>query len=251
MDGRLVAELASRGVPVIRLRPFEPHDGLSVPGGHAVVYRGSVYGVREAAAHRRWRPGVFYEPSKFECRSYYPWLGRRLLNDRHVFLTLGELKRREAWAYDTFGVQDAVFVRPDGNDKSFTGFVLFRERFAGDLELNCPDDAVVIVSEPAGIDAEYRVFVGLGRVITGSRYKLGPKVDVAPELPDGAATLAAEVAALPGQPAEIYALDVCRTGDEWRVVEINSFNSSGLYAADLGKLIDAVHEIVERDGVAR
>ena len=42
------------------------------------------------------------------------------------------------------------------------------------------------------------------------------------------------------QPARAFVLDVADTLEGPKVIEVNNFNSAGLYACDVGKIVDAI-----------
>jgi hypothetical protein len=54
------------------------------------------------------------------------------------------------------------------------------------------------------------------------------------------------LAATPWRPDEVFMLDVCESGDGLRIVELNSFSCSGLYACDLPAVVAAVSEAATR-----
>lgn len=41
-------------------------------------------------------------------------------------------------------------------------------------------------------------------------------------------------------PLPAFVMDVCRCGGEWKIIEINTLNACGFYAADLDKLVAAI-----------
>lgn len=87
--------------------------------------------------------------------------------------------------------------------------------------------------------AEYRFFVFDGEVATGSRYKLGQRVEASTVVP---ASVLAYVKEQIGcwQPNRAFAIDIAETSDGLKIIELNSAHSAGFYAADLGRIVDAV-----------
>jgi hypothetical protein len=45
------------------------------------------------------------------------------------------------------------------------------------------------------------------------------------------------------QPLEAFVLDVCETQNGFRIVEINTINSAGFYAADIQNIVLALEEL--------
>ena len=93
--------------------------------------------------------------------------------------------------------------------------------------------------------AEYRFFVIDGEVVTGSQYKIGDQVQSSAAVPSDIYNYASEQAAR-WQPNRAFAIDIAQTPEGPKIIELNSANSAGFYACDIGKIVDAV----ERMGLA-
>jgi hypothetical protein len=135
---------------------------------------------------------------------------------------------------------ELVFVKPNEDSKILAGGV---RRFAEWLEIHqsmvaagrALDTAEVVVAKPREIDAEWRLFVVDGQVVTGSMYR--PSGD--PRLPPELIGFAERVIAH-WQPASVFVLDVARTERTWRIVECNCFNWSRFYVADVERIVRTV-----------
>lgn len=88
--------------------------------------------------------------------------------------------------------------------------------------------------------AEFRVFVVAGRVVTGSLYKLGDCVRCSSDVPPDVMRFEQDCVQQ-WAPNRAFAIDIAVTPQGLRVLGVNSANSGGFYAFDVGRLIDAVN----------
>lgn len=224
---------------LVRLMPFfhelekEP-TGLSSDG---IFVYGST-GLGHVAKARGWRPGYFDEGLDYELMlSRY---GRRTLNADAVCGPLEKLTP----------VWDRFFIRPTLDNKSFAGSVMTWQELedfragvakvadAPDVTLRLSDR--VVMAPLTQIDAEFRMFVIGGEVVTGSRYKVGDRLSVSDDVPEGVFQYAKECAEV-WRPNDAFTLDVAVTAEGLRVLELNSANSAGVYACDVGRIVQAVN----------
>ncbi len=136
-----------------------------------VVFHGRTTLILRAFEDPRWRHGVFFDPTCFQHRAYAAAYGHRLLNDDATIVSWEELLRepREPGRL--------VFLKPNDDLKRFTGSVISLSRCAAIYQTlrNAPhavDPATeVVLGVPREIDAEWRLFIVDGRVVTGSMYR--------------------------------------------------------------------------------
>ena len=103
---------------------------------------------------------------------------------------------------------------------------------------------MMVVAKPKVIDAEYRFFVSKGEVIAGSRYKLNGEHDEDPNYPIEAYNVAFEISKLEWSPAPVFVVDIGKIDNgEYKLLEINSFNCSGMYYCDLEKIVVKSNEV--------
>lgn len=238
---QVVRLLAERGVPCTRVKLIPIFNQLD---GHPPTLSGPVFvygstSLGNVAKAQRWSPGYFDENLDYELM--LAKYGDLALNAGAACSTLSEVTRRN----------DRFFLRPTLDAKSFAGTVMtwdelesFRRGVASIADV--PDATLrltdrVVVAPLMEIAAEYRFFVIARCVVTGSRYKLGNQVRSVPEVPGEVATFAQACVDV-WSPNDAFAIDVAVTGDGLKVIEVNSANSAGFYACDVGKLIDAVNE---------
>lgn len=206
-----------------------------------VICMGS-YSMRHAAKKMGWQPGVFdlMETGNFiECTKRW---GERMLNADSVIS-----KFKDANWHGT------RFIRPVDDSKHFAGTLMDDEAFTNwqykVCELGEQDgssltgETLIQVANPKRIYTEYRCWIVKGEIITTSLYKIGDRVvynNVDGGIGDIVREFANEMLEIGGLPAEAFCMDVCETAEGWRIVELNTLNSSGFYAADLMKLVDSL-----------
>jgi hypothetical protein len=194
---------------------------------------------------------TFCNLPQFACNYYYPRLSKYLFNKDHAFLPYGELIDKEEWVFDTFGVNDCVFMRPNSGFKEFTGQVYEKKYWRGMIELSNtqiqPED-LVVVSSPKSIDAEYRVIVGPNGIVTISGTHIGGKLEpraeeeccMIPYIEDFVNDLLEEI---DYQPDPFWVIDVASAGKYGlKILEVNSMSCSGFYKCDLSKIVGAIKD---------
>lgn len=128
-------------------------------------------------------------------------------------------------------IPDGWYARPMLNTKAFTGGLDHRD---------VPDGTPVWTAPPKALAAEARVFVVHGAPVAASTYQLNGehyrRVDGqhATDALCFAATVADRWLPLPH-----CVIDVALTDGEWKVIELNSINTSAWYAVDPGCVLDA------------
>lgn len=140
--------------------------------------------------------------------------------------------------------EDELFFFKPGDDSKF---IAGQVSTVSDIRKKCnqlinnqiPDadgNNPLLLSIPYGIEAEYRLFVVNGNIITGSKYY--PNQD--PEVPEAVIEYGKEVIKH-WNPEPLFVLDVVISNSNYFVMEIQNFHSAGHYMADKMKLIKAVH----------
>ncbi len=189
-----------------------------------------------------WIPTVWANSENFSCRTYLARWTRHVLQQDYVIIPFGEFASKAAELLERHGVNRSVFVRPDENLKHFEAKVILESEFESFLRQSIADETRVLVARPRALVCEWRFVIWRGAVVTGSRYSQERQLSLGPAEPE--ARQAAEIVARdPWQPEPIYVLDIGKTDQgEYRVVEINSINCSGLYACDLEKVVAAMSQ---------
>lgn len=205
-----------------------------------VIFYGSLNLARELRKHAKWIPGVWGNLHNLKCTTYYNHYGEYLLNNDYVMLPYGELLRKKEFLFNVVGENDCLFVRPDSGFKTFTGTVIRRDSYEADVkqlgfyDVDCSN--IVIVSKPKNIYEEYRMICVDKQIVTGCMYKLNKKEHYSKEVPQEVFDYASKVADT-WQPDNCFTIDVCRTDDGYKLVEVNSFSSSGFYQCDIEQIV--------------
>jgi hypothetical protein len=225
-------------------RPFE---GKASPFGisECVVAYGTVQFCKqiEKFCGKMWTPGMYFNAnvesfSKFACQ-----MGNDLLNDDYYILPYGECVRRGA-------ANGIFFIKPESGMKEFTGQVIRWASFEDDLKKLSPHhtidpDTLCVIAAAKDIKAEFRYVICEKEVITGSEYRWDNKLDVRRDTHPICDKMANKIAKADWQADTVYVCDVALVAD-WagedvaKVIELNAFSSSGLYACDTYKIVEAV-----------
>ena len=225
-----------------------------------VICMGS-YSMRHSAKKYNWTPGVFdlMEAGSFDnCMKHW---GHVMLNADSAVVPFSAA----SWP-----AGEKRFIRPTDDSKYFAGKVIEANEFLDwqrnvcvlklDYGNSLKPDTLIQVARLKKIYAEYRCWVVKGRIITMSLYKRGDTVvyqnmdgELGREARDFANTvlrshdggmdirmIASNV--FGWHPAEAFCLDVCDTSEGWKVVEVNTLNACGFYAANLTSLVLALEQ---------
>ena len=208
-----------------------PDPDLAI--GEKVYVCGAIK-MAEIARRKGWTPGSFLN-EQFAFDAWLNALGSELLNSSY---TTG-LLRDVVTPCDT-----RFFIRPAEDNKAFDGTVMDAEMLAGWRQdavkrklLNLP----VIVSPVKEIYREYRLFVVKNEVVTGSVYKVGGRPQLSDDVEEYVLDYARSVIAK-WVPAESCVVDVALTSAGLKIIEFNNINSSGFYASDIAKYVQAIQE---------
>jgi len=232
-----------------------------------VIVKGSLEFLKQIENLKRYRIAFWNGVDSFKCSKYYAYYGEYLLNGYdYLFLPLSEVKRR---------LQDLLvrynctkfFIRPDSGAKEFTGHVteemerviftgsdLLKEqnikRFDDKLKKYSYNDLspeeLVMVTSFKKIDEEYRFFIIDRKVVAGSTYMINSAYDEKETYPQEAFDLADKIAKIEWRPSEAFVVDVCRTNDLYKVLEINSFNCSDIYSCNPEIIVKKVNDFIEK-----
>lgn len=249
--GRLVFVLKEMGIDVHcdKYIPFGGMDYSFLDPSRPSVLFGFISAVKDYQRRRiKLSPFVWCDFDELKCSNYYAYWGKYIIQQRYAFYPLDEIDRNKDFIYNVFGKDDHVFIRPDDNMKTFTGEVVSREyfnswhRFTRDYKAgpNCP----CLVSKPEAILKEWRFIIKENKVVTGSQYKDGTVLETKEIYPDSAAAFAEEIAnSTLWSPHPIYVMDIAKTPDGYRLMEIGSVNVAGLYKCDLRKFANAMNNL--------
>lgn len=123
-----------------------------------------------------------------------------------------------------------LFVRPLHDNKAFNGAIF--------SENSLSYDGLIVASSIKKIFSESRCFVVDGQVVTSSLYKLNGEFHTSGVV-DGDVLEFAQCMANKFTHSG-FSMDVAKTPEGLKIVELNCLNYSGFYSANLAKLIDAL-----------
>jgi hypothetical protein len=204
------------------------------------------------AKERGWNPGCL-QNENFDMRILKDRFGAFFLNSDATFCTFAEM------SFDK-----PMFCRPVHDTKTFSGTVLTPEELQGWKEAvievsntgysSLRPETPVMFASPKPIDFEARFFVVDGKVITGSVYRSFGQLLYQRIENDGLFRPMLEwiqrhhgidtrCLFTPYPIAPGYAIDVAQVGGEYKVIEVNTLNSSGFYDCDMNAVVRALEAL--------
>jgi len=209
-----------------------------------VIAMGATSLIRIANA-RGWESISFLNENFHYSKWKENW-GANILNYESHIGTASTVKNWDNW--------ENIFVRPTEDTKAISGTVMGQEDFMRwQLQVSEIEDidefnpmhknTEVVISPAINIQAEYRMFIIDGKVITGSLYKLGNRVVYDDKVDRDIIFFTGRVAK-EWHPSDAYVLDIARTENGLKIIEMNNINSAGFYAADTLKIIHALENLV-------
>lgn len=139
-----------------------------------------------------------------------------------------------------------IFLRPCNGFKTFSGQIFSEKRLAEEVRFlqqnkNVGPDLLCMYSPATVIAAEWRCIFIDGKYCSGSQYMTTGHIDLSPEVPADVIAFAEAIAANPfftNNNLTEFCVDVGRSYMKLYLIEINSFNCSSFYAADLNKIYE-------------
>ncbi|MEM8978922.1 MAG: ATP-grasp domain-containing protein [Pseudomonadota bacterium] len=220
-----------------------------IPDPSDVVLFGS-YTLRHYAQKHGLQPGVFRIAPFLSQDAWHPYL----LNGADALRTT---LRNISTALGTAGAeQDQTwFMRPIEDTKEVAGRVYESSQLRNLADKVCKVPAheipvgslgpytELMLTRPAKILTEWRVWVVADEIITASLYKEGRRVVYRPGMDPDAQAFAERLVAENPNYAPAYVMDLCRTPQGLRLLETNCINAAGFYAADFQRLAVAVNSL--------
>lgn len=250
--------LESEGYPVNLQDYARAHESIAQQSfaGECVVMFGGVQFVEQRLNLDIGVPGAYYNRERFFSSFYMPhfpleWLG----NAQSFYLPFGDFVRRKDDIYRLFGAS-RLFIRPDSGAKSFTGLSISLDDF--DYEVNTlrkltsvMDTTRIMIAPHQNIKGEYRFWIVNKEVVTQSQYMLNGKPHESTTVDKECRALAGLVAGHSWHPDVAFTCDIGVYEDGPKIVELNAFSTSGLYACDSKKLFKKIADaaMLEYDGI--
>lgn len=192
--------------------------------------------------HPNLNPGSSWSHShNFQCTRYYDKYKNYMLNSDFYTCSFGDFCNEFHRIFESFQ-EDRLFLRPDNYYKYFNGQIIYeKDLITGDwhkrLAPNIGKNEILFIAPPKEIIREFRFFLAKDYVISGSQYKNNGEYSLSSGIPSEALTLAITVANQKWLPAPIFAVDIALLSNgDFKVVELNPFNSSSFYCCDIVKI---------------
>ena len=246
---RLAKAASTAGHKVISWDYFWWEDGNwpSLENEHT-IFHGSLGNANRIASELPWRPGVFCNTSAFACHAWYEKAKMWLLHQKWVFSTVAEFVAEPERFLAEIGSTESFFVRPDSPLKPFSGRVIEREKLSFetlDYGFYYEDKNLPIVITPVSeVDMEWRFVIAGQETIASSAYEASDRTEAESNCPSEVISFVREIAKALIPPDPIYILDVCNSGGNIKLVEINPFSGADLYACDRKAIISATEGIL-------
>jgi hypothetical protein len=202
-----------------------------------------------------WVPGIIGTMPNYHCTSYFAHLGQWLLNSNYCILPLAELSRRikspdEKIIQLLLNEESKLFVRPNSPLKPFIGDLYTSVQLSNlnsFMHHNClhSSEMLVVFAPVAQIEAEWRVVICEGQVLTASQYQQSGKPYYKEGMPDEIRALAEEISVCGWQPDPIWILDLCWSNKNAYLMEIGIPSCSAFYKCDLTSIVREASRIAQ------
>lgn len=188
-----------------------------------------------------WNPGIFFNPENFRPSVWKEKYASNFVNNLGMKIKLKDITK--------FPFGEYAFIRPDGDFKDFSGSLVSEEglkKFIDEVNIGgCMFDSSleVYLAPVHDIVHEWRLFVVDGEVVSATKYKLRTMLDKKAGAPEEVYDFANKMIHI-WNPEKAYVMDICQTSDgEFKLLELNCFNASGVYLAPIEPIIEAVEKI--------
>ena len=232
--------------------PFSERPDTEVPfqDNECVVTYGTVQFCKQVEKYygRMWTPGMYFNKNVKHWAKFAPQFHGCLLNEDYNILPFKTVRWR-------IHENERLFIKPESGLKEFVGQVVCGLKELDELSPHAPidDDTLCIVASPKIIKAEFRYVICEKEVIAGTEYRWDNVLDVRRDTHPICDALVKKVAEADWQADTCYVCDIALvddftdadwggppTGEAAKIIELNAFSSSGLYACDTYKIVEAV-----------
>lgn len=198
-------------------------------------------------------PNSYANFPNYDCAKYYPHFLDYLLNDHSYILPFGTIMKRLDKIFDWFETED-LFMRPTKGSKTFTGkvFDCVDGKEMLKVEQDCygiTSDELVLIAPAKNLGREWRLVIVDNEVVSGSLYRENHRHKEESGFPDHVKEFANEILAnVKYRPDPAFVMDIGeRPHEGLKLIELNSFSCSGMYACDLKPIVEAIESIAYRD----
>jgi hypothetical protein len=211
--------------------------------GRKVIFHGCLSNADYVFKNKLWEPGSYCDVDQFLCSRWYEQAKPWLLQSNWMLSTVKKLVENPQSVTNTIKT-DQFFVRPNSPLKPFSGRVLSKnsvtyEALDFGFYFDNPDEEIVI-SDLKRVEKEWRYVIVGQQVITGSSYLADNRAASDDEWKGEPLELAKQIASQMKAPQEVYILDICYSGGEYKLLELNPFSGADLYNCDRHKIVEAL-----------
>lgn len=220
--------------------PFT-HEVIPMPKiTNNIVVMGSTLLVK-VAKERGWGPGVWI--SNYHSMAMYNEIFKHdMLNFESIIMKFKDIK-----------FTDRKFIRPVEDLKLFNGQIVHSDNlnqwkdyvvsYANGADVTITDNTEVLIAPVQLIKEEYRFFIINKNIVTGCQYNINGNNIYNSNVPKHI-ELEAQKWANIYTPSVAVVMDVAITDkNELKIIEFNNFNSAGLYACDVEKIILGIESL--------
>jgi len=240
----------------IEIIPFSDELPKIKPHNGPIVAYGTTTLLRSIDREKCWYPGMWYDNTTFKPSVWGIRFKNDWLNNKSKFFFLSEFENIK----DEFLKHGQLFIRPNSDLKLFNGdvfdFYEF-EKWYENLEIriescaykNLDKNAEISTAPVHNILSEWRYVICNKKVIAGSKYRYRGRLyqSSKPEdMDEGANLLTKNIADNRWQLSRVYVVDICKTKNDYKIIEFNTFNASGLYDCDIMSVVHDVTKQAER-----
>lgn len=213
--------------------------------GPVVVY-GSTSFINTCRKNSVLKYGIFGTEKDFSYKNCVEKYGNLLFNsiESTILTTIGDFEKENL---DFISDNNLIFTKPQEDTKSFNGSVCKIDDFKKwcseakkSLYANLSSDTKIIVSKPFNINAEWRLLIVNNQIITSSQYMKNKKFEIKSGAPIEVLNFAEKVIKT-YSPAVAYVLDICLSGNNYYIMEVQNINSAGAYACDIEKYANSIN----------
>jgi len=206
-----------------------------------VILRGSIDFIQLFEKGNNKKFGLTLE--NYDCSNYYQYFTCRMLNKDYIILPWWKLKQPEL-IFKAFPDTERFFIRPNSGRKIFTGTTLSKKWWTKELDIiqSLPNSSIkpndlILISSEKEILAEYRLIMIKDKLIDYSRY-LGEYQR------DEELAVYFWSKSIDYFPDSVYTMDIAVTKDSFKLLELNSFVSAGLYDVDYNKVVREINDYI-------
>lgn len=218
--------------------PFSFAPLPELPTDVPTTFWGSIGFIEPIWKSQKWNPGVIFNEN-FDYRVWSKKWWDYLLNQ-------GQITTLDEFSKQNHAPDSLHFIRPCADDKAFTGQVIeYSEVETWMRNLMCIDETYlqrtgIVVSEPVGIEREWRLYMLNGKPMSGSQYRENFRSIRSKIVPKEVYEFGERMASI-WSPAELFTLDIAQSGGDLYVNEMGTFHSAGMYEADVNKIVSDIN----------